>query len=185
MSKIEETSQIKSVEFDELFDLQKRLAEFKDQDIEKILDDALNRDRNQLFNRRVLWVNLRHTTQKEHNQTNKERVDNIRQLHGIALHGLSALAGVFSAFSGPTTMVGGLMQLASQAASKTGEYKKELSQGTNVLKQHTYESLSSIKQEQMQQAQSFDREHKQTASRIEQTLASHQRLFELLANSGV
>lgn len=176
MGKVDESSKIRPVEFDELFDLEKRLLEMKDMQIEEILDDVLIRDSRTSHDRKVIWLQMHHAAQKEHTGINKDRIAHTKELHGIAFHSISAVAGMFSALAGQTP-VGGLMQLASMAAKNTGDYRKEYSQGTGLLHTHRYESLNHWKQQQMSQAQADEREHKQTAARVQQIADSKQQMW--------
>lgn len=183
MPKVDETSQIRPVEFDDLFDLEKRLLEMKDQQLEAIVNDVLIRSSRSSRDRQAIWLQIHQAAQKEHSQINHERIAHVQELHGIGLHSLAAVAGMFSAFAGGPTggMLGGLMQLVSVTATKTGEYKKEHSQGKGLTFTHRYDSLTHLKQSQWQQAKTNEGEHKETARRVQQIADSQQSIWHTMA----
>jgi hypothetical protein len=179
---VEETSYVAPASYNKLFDLQEHLAEAHDKDMESILLGVFEKDRENQFKRKVAFLDLRDQSQNEQDSTNEAKVANYRALYGVYLDGASVVFSAFAAYFGQT-MAGGLMQVAQQAFSKTGEYQRNRSNANGEVFSHRYTRIGSNINDQNQQIQSAERDNNQMYSKGDQLLASIQRIFELMASS--
>jgi len=180
---LDKTTQVIPAGSEHLFDLTSHREGMQNKDIDAIISEACARDREQHFKRKVTAFKLREATHGEQDKTNQAKVDERLKLHGLFLDTASVLCGVGAAISGQT-MVGGLMQVAQQAFTKTSDHKKEQTHATMTVFEHRYNRQGSIGQDHGQQLQSTDREWDQTATMIDRLMQAQQRTAELILSSG-
>lgn len=173
---VEQTTPIKS--------LKDRLEEMRHKDVECIIHEVCEKDRDNQFRRKVIVIELRDLSHKEQDKTSRDKAATYFQKFGVYLDGASVVFAVGSAVAGAQTSVtGGLFHVVSEAFSKTSNYKEKIAQSEIVIYDHRYQRVGSISNDQSQQIQSAEREHDQMAAMIDRLMQTTQRAFELMASS--
>ena len=150
--------------------------------MELIIHEVCARDRDAQLRRKFTVIELRELNQDEQNQTSQAKVDQHRALYGVFFDGAAVIFQVGAAVAGQTP-VGGLMGVAQQAFAKTGDYRRSISTGEIEVYTHRYQRINNIMQEESQQIHKLEQDSTQMHNKIDRTLASIQRIFELMASN--
>lgn len=179
---IKQEMKVPQAGYENLFNLDSRVKEMRDKDMEFIIHDVCAKDRDNQFRRKLLVIDLRDKKHDEQDNTSRKKAATYFQKLGVYLDGASVICSVGAAI-GAQTIPGGLFHVAAEAFSKTSGYREKIASSEIEIYTHRYQRVGSTIGDQSQQIQQAEREQKEMAAMIDRLMQTTQRTFELMASS--
>jgi hypothetical protein len=165
--------------YQHLFEMGDRVEEMGKREVEDIILDVCNKDREIQFGRKVAHLNSRTLKQDEQSETSNAKAGAYLNITPVILEALSTFCSIVAAFGGAAT---GLFQVIAQASTSTAQYRNKITESRVEVLQHRYQQVGHIINEDSQQSQGAEREHEQDTTAIDRIMQQTQRTFELVVS---
>jgi hypothetical protein len=167
--------------YQHLFEMGDRVEEMGKREVENIILDVCNKDREIQFGRKVAHLNTRTLSQDEQSETSNAKASAYRNITALFFDTGAVFFSVAAAFAGGG-MPAGLFQAIAQGFNSTSQYRHKLTESQVEVLQHRYQQVGHIINEDSQQSQGAEREHEQDTTAIDRIMQQTQRTFELVVS---
>lgn len=164
-----------------LFETGERLNEMNKKNVEAILYELCDGERDHKLLLKTNAVKSRTISQDESNKTNTDKVLNYDRTFSLIANGISVGFHVVGAFAGGSTA--GICQGLGQGLTSMADYRNKNLDAQLEGLSHRYQGVGSRVGEMSQDIQHADREFDQIITTIERVKQSGQRTAELVLSS--
>lgn len=166
-----------------LFEIGDRVKQNSNKEIETIILEVCNANRERQFEIKIIFLKAREHGQDGQSLKTDAKVSVLCRKTGLILSGIEVGLEVGSAFfGGSSNAVGAGLQGFAKAFTGISSHNEKGNNAEITALDHEYQRLGSLISEYSQQKDKADRDHEQASSLIDRIVQSVQRIFELIAS---